>query len=332
MSAKDVEPPTGLISVGNLSSSPLVPSEIYDEDMEEWGQMLGNHLYLVTIGPRVNVASATMDADRLRVDTNYYRDGWRPRTLHLPLPEPMSQANDFSVSDGVLVRRRGEEEHRYTGAQLARMALDLKLADTSLQARNWRKQTIEKFFDYSIVYVGQAYGRDVRRSAVKRLADGHKNLQRTLAMVNDHYRNSDVGLILMDAHVQDRELNGSVGSGDNDETISRIVKFLTSMDGPLEDKGLLIDAAEAMLIRYFQPWMNDKLKEFPLKDRPGLVGPLLDEGITHLGVQIDLTKSYAILYDPVVEVSTSHHRFAVNLSTGHRETPGDLPLSWRMYN
>lgn len=109
----------------------------------------------------------------------------------------------------------------------------------------------------------------------------------------------------MDAHVQGRELFGSIGPGGNEEFARLAANFMMSPDGPLKDEGLLIDAAEAMLVRYLQPKMNEKLKEFPVKDRPGLVKPLLAEGVTHLGVQIDLTASDAILHDPVAGTSRS---------------------------
>lgn len=328
MDAVNRKPPTGLISVTNLSSQALVPSQIYDEGMEEWGKALGNHIYLVAIGPRVNVVSATEDADGWRIGTEYYRDGWRPRVVRLPAS--MFRSANASVSDGVLVHRGDDGEERYTAVQLARKALDLAREDESLRARTWKKHTIDKFFDYSVVYIGQAYGRDVRKSAVKRLADGHEDLQQVLAEVNDHHRNSDVGVILMDAQVQGRELFGSIGQDGNEELVRLATNLITAPDGPLKDRGLLIDAAEAMLIRYLQPKMNEKLKEFPLKDRPGLVNPLLAEGVTHLGVQIDLTASDAILYDPIAGTSKSHHRFAVNLSTGEREVAGDSPLAWQM--
>jgi hypothetical protein len=101
-------------------------------------------------------------------------------------------------------------------------------------------------------------------------------------------------------------------------------------DGPLEDKGPLIDAAEAMLIRYIQPKMNKSLMKFPSKDRPSLVKSMLAEGITHLGIQIDPRASYAILHDPVAGMSKSRHRFALNLSTGKQEVAGDAPLAWQM--
>lgn len=328
MSTETREPPTGLISVTNLSSRALVPSQIYDEGMEARGKELGNHIYLVAIGPRVNVLSVAADAETWHIRTEYYKDRWRPRSLRLPASAFSS--GDLSVSDGVLVHRDGDEEDRYTAVQLARKSLDLARADRSLPVRSWSKHTIEKFFDYSVVYIGQAYGRDARRSAVKRLADGHEDLQRALAEVNDHYRNSDVGVIMMDAHVQGRELNFSIGPDGNEDIGRLAASLLASTDGPLADKGLLVDAAEAMLIRYLQPKMNEKLKEFPLKDRPGLVKPLLAEGITHLSIEVDLTASFAVLHDPVAGMSDSHHRFAVNLSTGEREAPGRAPLSWRM--
>lgn len=317
MDATDGKPSTGLIGVSNLSSHALVPSQIYDERMEEWGKSSGNHIYLVTIGPRVNVVSAVEDADGWRIDTEYYQNGWRSRAVRLPAS--MFRSADTSVSDGVLVHRGDDGEERYTAVQLARKALAMARGDTSRRGRNWRKHTIDKFFAYSVVYIGQAYGRDVRKSAVKRLADGHEDLQKVLATVNDHHRNSDVGVILMDAQVQDRELFGSIGPDGNEDLARLAANLMETPDGPLEDKALLIDAAEAMLIRYIQPKMNEKLKQFPIKDRPGLVKPLLAEGITHLGVQIDLTASDAILHDPIAGTWDSRHRFAVNLSTGERE-------------
>ncbi|WP_311243068.1 hypothetical protein [Microbacterium sp. WCS2018Hpa-23] len=328
MDAYDRKPPAGLISVTNLSSRVLVPSQIYDEGMEEWGKASGNHIYLVAIGPRVNVVSALKDTDGWRIDTEYYKDGWRPRTVRLPAPA--FRSINVSVSDGVLVHLGDDGEERYTAVQLARKALDLARDDSSLQAQSWMKHTIDKFFDYTVVYIGQAYGRDVRKSAVKRLTDGHADLQKALAAVNDHHRNSDIGVVLMDTHVQGRELFGSIGQDGNEELARLAANLMTAPDGPLEDKALLIDAAEAMLIRYIQPKMNEKLREFPLKDRPGLVNPLLAAGITHLGVQIDLTASDVVLHDPIAGTSNSRHRFAVNLSTGERDVAGDSPLAWRM--
>lgn len=328
MDAVDRKPPTGLLSVTNLSSQALVPSQIYDERMEDWGKASGNHIYLIAIGPRVNVVSATENPDGWRIGTEYYKDGWRPRVVRLPAF--MFRSADLSVSDGVLVHHGDDGEERYTAVQLARKAFDLARGDESLRARTWKKHTIDKFFDYSVVYIGQAYGRDVRKSAIKRLADGHEDLQKVLAEVNDHHRNSDVGVILMDAQVQGRELFGSIGKDGNEELAQLAANLVTNPDGPLKDTGLLIDAAEAMLIRYLQPKMNEKLKAFPLKDRPGLVEPLLAEGITHLGVQIDLKASDAILHDPISGTSKSHHRFGVNLSTGEREVAGNSPLAWQM--
>lgn len=227
-----------------------------------------------------------------------------PPRLHVPIRRCVCVRRSAGPS------RRRRREERYTAVQLARKALDLAREDESLRARTWKKHTIDKFFDYSVVYIGQAYGRDVRKSAVKRLADGHEDLQQVLAEVNDHHRNSDVGVILMDAQVQGRELFGSIGQDGNEELVRLATNLITAPDGPLKDSGLLIDAAEAMLIRYMQPKMNEKLKEFPLKDRPGLVNPLLAEGVTHLGVQIDLTASDAIFHDPIAGTSKSHHRFA----------------------
>lgn len=326
--AGPVREPAGLIAVTNLNSKAMVSSQIYAEGMEEWAKNQGNHLYLIAAGPRVNAISVEKTRAGCSVKTEYFDGGWRPRTLRVPAG--LFRAGELRVSDGVLIHCDGPAQKRHTAVEAARMILEDARRDRSPQARSWERHTINKFFRYSVVYVGQAYGRDTRISAIKRLADGHEHLQKVLACVNDYYRNSDVGVILMDAHIMGRELYGTVGP-DNAEELGKLAAGMFGKpDGPLDDQGLLIDAAEAMLIRYLQRAENKKLKEFPLRDRPGLVEPLLGDGITHLGVQIDLSESFAVLQDPATQDVKQRQRYAVNLRTGEREIASNTPLGWQM--
>lgn len=307
----------------------MVPSQLYAADMEAVSKEQGNHLYLLAVGPRVNALSVDKKRDGWRICTEYFDGRWRPRTLHIPAG--LLRADNLDISDGVIVQRSGTAWRRRTPVEVARLILENARSDGSLSARSWEIQTIRKYFRYSVVYVGQAYGRDTRRSAIKRLTDGHDHLQAILARVNDHYRNSDVGVILMDASVPTWEMSGTV-TAENAEELSKLSLAMmgSSPRGPFHSEALLIDAAEAMLIRYLQPVENKKLKEFPLKDRPGLVESLVRDGITHLGVQIDLSQSFAVLQDPVTNEVKQHHRYAVNLRTGDREVASNSLLSWQI--
>lgn len=73
---------------------------------------------------------------------------------------------------------------------------------------------------------------------------------------------------------------------DSNEDLTRLAaNLMTSPEGPLKDKGVRTHAVEAMLIRY-RPKMNEKPNGFPLTNRPGLVKPLLAEGITGCADQL----------------------------------------------
>lgn len=321
--------PTSLIAVTNDLSRALIPSALYLDGLEDAAKEAANHIYLVAIAPRVDALSVERSGDGWKLRTQYFDGKWKPRTL--PIARELFPTGTVRVKDSVLIHVTDQGEQRLSAVEVARMVLDRSNVGTPEADQLWKANTIKKFFTYQIVYVGQAYGRDTRRSAVKRLADGHEKLQRVLAAVNDHYRTSDVGIIVANARVQGREMNLSVNSGNVVEAARATRDFITTAFGPLEDDGSTIDAVEAMLIRYFQPPLNDRLKEFPLRDRPGLVEPMLNSGITHLGIHFDVSESHALLADPQTGESKSWHRFAVNLRDGTRETPAtSAPLAWRM--
>ncbi|GIG26913.1 hypothetical protein [Cellulomonas denverensis] len=321
--------PTSLIAVTNEMSAALIPSDLYVEGFEEAALEAGNHLYLIAVGPRIEPVSVIPPHDGWKLRTRFYDRGYRPRTV--PVPQVLFPDGDLRVTDSVLFHVTAQSDQPLSAIDVTRRVLAHAAACDSEHLRSWQQYTIRKFFTYRVVYIGQAFGRKKRRSAVKRLADGHEKLQRVLSEINDLYRTSDVGVIVTDARVHGRELNLTLGPGNADEFAQATVDFMTMSFGPLENEGLTIDAAEAMLIRYFQPRLNDKLREFPLKDRPGLVQPLLGAGITHLGVHLDVAQSRALLADPVTNEARSRHRFAINLATGERETPAsNAPTAWRM--
>ncbi|MBG6212928.1 MAG: hypothetical protein LH475_10485 [Cryobacterium sp.] len=179
--------------------------------------------------------------------------------------------------------------------------------------------------------MGQSYGKHGERTAAKRSGDGHKQLQQVLAEQADFHPNSAVAVIVMDAQIQGREAVFSIGA-DNVEEIGLFAsQFLATPDDPLVAKSKLVTVAEAMLIRSFPESLNIEYKQFPRKDAPALVKELRAAGISHLGVEIDVSQNMALISHPDRGGPPSKRiRFAVNLETGERETLStSTPLAWQ---
>jgi hypothetical protein len=170
-----------------------------------------------------------------RLEAEYYYEGkWRPRTLGIE--RDFFPSVDLQISDGVLIHVDGGNQRRYTVVEIARMILNRALDDDPQLEKVWTRSTVKKFFTYEVVYVGQAYGRKERCSAITRLADGHEKLQKALATVNDYYRNSDVGLIIADADVSGRDLSFTITSKNTAEMAIAMTGVLGRPDGPLGER------------------------------------------------------------------------------------------------
>lgn len=319
-----------LISVTNWKSRALLPSEVYKSEFIDWAHAHGAFLYLVLIGARTEIYDLALDRHCWKVLTRFH-DGtaMKPRTIRVPfdlLPESSTQ-----LVDGVIrwTDAQGRPQ-RANAVEIARWLLDRTLrADGKLDL--WHHWTLRKFFTYRVEYVGQSYGKRGERTSAERIGDGHMQVQRVLSEVADHHPHAAVALIVMDAQVDTRESSFTVGPDNHEELAQHFVQFTTETEGPLIDESKLVTAAEAMLIRSFPGTRNKQYKRFPVQDAPSLVGELLAAGISHLGVQLDVSQSLALVQHPDPDREPSSLlRFAVNLKTGLQETlSSSSPMSWQ---
>ncbi len=287
----------------------------------------GAFLYLVLIGAKTEIHDLILERNCWKVLTRFH-DGaaWKPRALRVPfdlLPETTQlvhgvvQWNDAQGSS-----------QRANAVEIARWLLNrARRVDGTLDF--WHTCTLRKFFTYRVEYVGQSYGKHGERTSAERIGEGHEHVQRVLAEVSDHHPGAAVAIIVMDAEVQLRDAVGDVRSDNAEELARYFFQFMTDRDGPLVDKSKLVTAAEAMLIRFFVDARNRQYKDFPTKGAPTLVGELVAAGISHLGVQVDVSQSLALLQHPDPERAASALlRFAVNLKTGKEETLPGGGLTW----
>lgn len=323
--------PRSLVAMTNWRSKACLLSEVRSQEFRDWAHGCGAYLYLVLVGPRSEISDLVRDRECWKVFTRFH-DGtaMKPRTLRVPFSR-------LPVGTTRLIEGRVEwedpsgEEQRANAVEIARWLLeDARRTDRRLAY--WEYHTMQKFFAYRVEYVGKSYGDHGERTAAERVASGHEHVQQILAETIDYYPNAAVALIAMDAQIHGREAALSIGPDNAGELGQYIARFMAEPDGPLVDRSKLVAAAEAMLIRSFPEARNKQYKEFPMKDAPTLVDELLGAGISHLGVQIDVSQSVALIKDPSHgDRATDFLRFAVNLRTGGPDAlPTDAPFSWSL--
>lgn len=322
--------PQSLLAVTNLHSRALLPSEVYSPEFIEWSHEYGAYLYLVLVGPKAEVVDLQEEDDHWKMHARFH-DGvaMKPRTI--PVSFDILPKAGTTIDAGAIVSIDAEGRlYRMNVVEVIRLVLERELRLYG-KFDEWHECTQKKFFTYRVEYIGQAYGKEGERTAAERIGQGHEKVQQILAEKVAHYPNADVALVVLDAHVQGREVSGSIDLNNSEEIAQLFAQAATEPEGPLADHGKLVTVAEAMLIRSFPELRNIQYKEFPLKDAPSLVNELTTAGLTHLGVQIDLSQSMTILVHPDEgKPPTRFLRFGVNIKTGERETLSTTsPLSWQ---
>lgn len=326
------EPQTAqsLLAVTNRQSRALLPSEAYRPEFVRWAHDYGAHLYLVLVGPRTEIVALDKEAECWKLRTRFH-DGSQMKPRTIPVPFEILPERGTELSDGVVVwvDQQGAPQ-RSNAVEIVRRVLQ-RAWRPGQSSDPWHTYTLRKFFTYQVEYIGQSFGKEGERTAAERISQGHKTIQQVLAEVGDLRPNSAVAFVVIDAQVQGREMTFSIGPDNVGDVSALVSQFMAMPDGPFADQAKLVTAAEAMLIRSFPNTRNAQYKHFPLKDAPALVQELLDAGITHLGVQLDVSQSLALLQHPDEgHEPQAQLRFAVNLTTGKRETlASSSPLTWQ---
>ena len=115
--------------------------------------------------------------------------------------------------------------------------------------------------DLAVQYVGQAYGKDGSRSALRRLAN-HETLQKILAELNDRGSHFQVWIIVFrfDEHDAISAIRPQQGMASEDDTYDN----LRGIWSTILPGNQMTTLAEGSLIRHFKPPFNERYKEmFP---------------------------------------------------------------------
>ncbi|MGP5249890.1 hypothetical protein ACTXLS_10265 [Corynebacterium variabile] len=322
------------IVVRNPYSVNLVPSEIVDKEFIKYAHEAGAYIYLVLVGPRVNVLELINDGDQWIMHTEFH-DGasMKPRTV--PVSFDMLPQNASIIGNLIeFTDEKTGERHRTNAVKIVRNILAepiFRSVSSQIAPTNWEYQTLRKFFTYRVEYIGQSYGNNGSRTAAERIGEGHSHVQAVLAEINDYFPNSAVALIVMGVSVDNSEMHITI-EPDDKEAENAFVKMFTEPNGPLDDEGTLVTTMEAMLIRSFPGIRNKQYTRFAEKDAPSLVGALRDAGYTHVGVELDVTGSVALLQHPdTSKEPNTVLRFDADLTTGESGTfPSNPPLTWQL--
>lgn len=149
---------------------------------------------------------------------------------------------------------------------------------------------------FTVLYVGQAYGKNGSRQALDRLLKGHEKLQEILA--KGPPEGHALYLLLIDAE-PGTTLNTIFNpqAKNHDDTFDRILKGLQKQEETSEAEKTTL--YEASLIRYFRPPYNKEFKEtFPSTNMTLLAG-CYDKDISSIVASLCIDAEYQLKSDSV---------------------------------
>lgn len=159
-----------------------------------------------------------------------------------------------------------------------------------------RKESKEDLLDFEVLYIGQAYGFDGKRTALDRLSS-HSTLQKIYSEAMS--RNPDSEIWIMLASFEQNKItsmNGMVNMPqENDaEDIQRAVKFMNS-ENEFTDKQT-INFTEAALIKTFLPQYNKEYKDSFPNPAHSSYSECYDLDVNSIVVETDTRESRRWLY------------------------------------
>jgi hypothetical protein len=171
--------------------------------------------------------------------------------------------------------------------------------------------------DYEVLYIGQAYGKNGKRTALNRLSN-HSTLQEILNETLSSYPDSDISILL--ANFQ-QVLYTAMGAGnpkqekDITEDEIRFKNFSDKETFSFTEK-MKINFTEAALINYFKPKYNQKYKNnFPDKSHNSYQ-KCYDLDLKSMIIELDTSESKRRLFSDVV----------VERKNYHKQYPSDQPI------
>lgn len=298
---------SNLLIIKNEQSQYVIPSHVYDKEFSKYAEELEFHIYMLLVSPKVSVKRKKVKKSSVTFEVD---NGSFKKVVKIPIAykDKLEFMNEVEILDEIIKYYISEGE---------------KKCSDSL---------IEKFRKYKVCYIGKAYS-EKGRTVVDRLRGGHEHLQEILAKIHDYSSgNTQVGVILLNVVEGMRSAQFTIHHDsvqEDSEKISQSIKYKL-------DKKSAIDLAEGGLIGYFKPEENDNKLEFPAisggkygklqKNPQGLI----DSGFTHLGIDIDLRQSRAVLEIPEISTPWPLARISYNLENCEIEDPPPSFMPWRM--
>lgn len=145
---------------------------------------------------------------------------------------------------------------------------------------------------FEVLYVGQAFGREGDRDAMRRLGN-HETLQKILAVGATDFPDDEISIVTF-AFDEPRVYTITDDRSPAEDGLDHLRNI---MENPLS-KAEQVSLIEAGLIRYFKPEYNNKLKETFPSDGQKLLARLYATDIAGLVVEINTEDAHARLWSP----------------------------------
>lgn len=250
------------------------------------------HVYLICRRPSTYFIKDTMryDGKTLEVDVGYKIDGKE---------EKFSYKDEFSLLDDAVSLAVSDYPHReiitYDKNGNEVRGLSAKLVSINQGWESPLKQL-------EVLYIGQAFGNG-SRSAHERLKS-HSTLQKLLADSHHKYPDGEISVLMVKFEPYQLLITMDGRPGVKNDNNLENNRFRSIQENPLSEKQQ-IDLVEAALIRYFQPFYNDKFKiKFP-SPKVKVLRKCYELDFSGLVVEINTGELMFCLYSK--ERALSHH-------------------------
>lgn len=145
--------------------------------------------------------------------------------------------------------------------------------------------------DYEILYIGQAYGKNGKRTALDRLAT-HETVQKIYMHSVNNYPDSDIWVLLTNFSQQSMAIMAGRALVNVTEENSKIedekFKHLYENNGLSFTEKQKINFTEAALIRYFQPKYNIEFKDSFPSNKHKSYSECYDLDVRGITIEVDL--------------------------------------------
>jgi hypothetical protein len=290
------------VTVGNSVSDGLIPSELYLGPHDPFDMNRGLHVYLLCTKSRLIIRRIKRrEGGRLLRVTIAASDGRSSRghlrNLDLDL-QSTPLLNRRLDPEGYLEATLHGRQMRFSATQLVAFQVRVLRSGLGPSYERAADTLVQQFMTMDVQYVGQSIGSDGARSAFDRLTRGHPKFERLMSEVHDFQRHLEVYVVVIDCNIRFHDLAGTVTADNAREFAMRSLRIRSGAIHDLLDLRRLVSLSEASLIRLFRPRLNVRMKDFPHAEAPTIRQALTNEGLTCVGIQINVRDAAVKLRTP----------------------------------